>query len=87
MKELLLAKLQQQVVQNLVYQLLIFLLAIEEKVVGDITQTKIKMNRGLTQGGKSSPALFRLFINDLPESLGEALQNAGLPFDELDPFD
>lgn len=32
------------------------------------------MKKGLTQGGTSSPALFRMFINDLPETVRGALR-------------
>lgn len=43
------------------------------------------MDKGLTQGGTSSPALFRAFINDLPETVRNALRAQGKLQTDLDP--
>lgn len=61
------------------------MLTVNAKVAGDITETEIIMNKGLTQGGTSSPARFKLFINDLPETLRAALKEQGMDAEELDP--
>lgn len=43
------------------------------------------MDRGLTQGGTSSPALFRVFINDLPQALRDALRTKGELRPDIEP--
>lgn len=60
--------------ENLTNQLTIFLLMVQEQVTGDISNTTIAMRRGLTQGGTSYPALFRVFINDLPDEIRTVLR-------------
>lgn len=84
-KQLLLHKLRQQVDENLANQILIFILSVKSKVAGEITQTTIHMEKGLTQGGTSSPALFRMFINDLPQAVRDALHEKGKNTAELYP--
>lgn len=43
------------------------------------------MDNGLTQGGTSSPALFRMFINDLPKAVRSALHTHRKTNTDLDP--
>lgn len=71
------SKFKSEVEDNLTNQLVIFLLTVDAQVSGDITNTAIAMLRGLTQGGTSSPALFRVFINELPAQICTALFEAG----------
>lgn len=78
-------KLRQEVDDNLTNQLIIFLLTVQAKVTGDISHTMINMLRGLTQGGTSSPALFRVFINSLPVEIRQGMQEAGLLPNDTDP--
>lgn len=59
---------------NLVNKLRVFITKVTAKVTGDITNTVISMKRGLTQGGTSSPPLFKVFVNDLPEELRHTLR-------------
>lgn len=78
-------KLSSEVDQNLARQLTIFLLTVTTQVTGDITHTYIHMLRGLTQVGTSSPALFKLFINRLPEAVRNGLEEANQTQARLDP--
>lgn len=73
LRRLLLEKLKRRVLRNLVNQLRVFLSTVVDRVAGDITNTRIPMKRGLTQGG-TSPPKFKLFINDLPEGLSKVLR-------------
>lgn len=66
---LLIKKLQKLIPTNLLGQLKVFISTVVAKVSGNISNTVIPMRRGLTQGGTSSPPLFRIFINDLPDEL------------------
>lgn len=72
-KQLLLAKIHKVIDKNLANQLLVFLLTVRSFVAGDITRTQLVMEKGLTQGGTSSPALFRVFINDLSKAVHASL--------------
>lgn len=74
LKAMLIEKLKKLLPVNLVKQLLVFITSVMAKVAGDITETPIPMRRGLTQGGTSSPPLFKVFINDLPEEIREMLR-------------
>lgn len=74
LKLLLIEKLEEKVPQNLVRQLKVFIMTVVARVTEDITNTPIPMRPGLTQGGTSSPLLFKLFINDLPAKLREVLR-------------
>lgn len=85
-KALLLGKLEGKVNTDLANQLLIFLLTVRAKVAGDITDTEIVMKKGLTQGETSSPALFKMYINDLPDELRAALVGEGSNITDLDPI-
>lgn len=67
LKQLMRGKLRDATDQNLTDQLTVFFMMIIAQVKGEITNTMVQMKRGLTQGGTSSPALFRVFINELPE--------------------
>lgn len=73
-KQLLLAKLRRLVEDNLGNQLLIFLVTVRSTITGDIAKTQLLMEKGLTQDGTLSPALFRMYINDLPEAVRAALR-------------
>lgn len=44
------------------------------------------MKKGLTQGGTSSPALFKMYINDLPEHIRGAMREQGKDTSDLDPI-
>lgn len=55
-------KLDENIDNNLANELIIFLLTAKARVTGDISDAEIEIIRGLTQGGTSSPALFKLFI-------------------------
>lgn len=79
------SKLTNEVDQNLAKQLSIFLLTVTTQITGDISHTDVQMLRGLTQGGTSSPALFKLFINSLPEEVRKVLEDAGQAQAGLDP--
>lgn len=79
-------KLFNEVDDNLARQLTTFLLTVTAQVTGDITRTNIQMLRGLTQGGTSSPALCKLFINSLPEEVRKGLEEASLTQPGLDPL-
>lgn len=85
-KQILLQNISQIIDQNLTNQLLIFLLILKSKVAVDIKDTHISMDKGLTQSGTSSPALFRTFIHDLPKAVREALQTEGKLRNNLDPL-
>lgn len=85
-KALLLQKLEDKVDTNLVSQLLVFLLTVRAFVAGDITKTEIIMQKGLTQGGTSSLALFKLFMYDLPEQIREEMRDNDKDISELDPI-
>lgn len=85
-KALLLGKLTDKLDLNLANQLLTFLLTVRAQVAGEITDTEIIMKRGLAQGGTSSPALFKLYINDLPDELRVALREAGKDISDVDPI-
>lgn len=74
LKMALIKKLENLIPTNLLNQLRVFIATVVAKVSGDISDTRIPMKRGLTQGGTSSPPLFRVFINDLPEMLRQALR-------------
>lgn len=86
LKLLMESKLRNKVEDNLTKQLLIFLLTVHAQVSGDVTNTTIAMLRGLTQGGTSSPALFRLFINELLEKVRAELRETGLLLEGTDPI-
>lgn len=79
-------KLDREIDENLTSQLIIFLLTVQATVSGDITETSINMLRGLTQEGTSSPALFRVFINELPKEVREGLKNSCMRTGEMDPI-
>lgn len=49
-----------------------FLVPLLVQTAGDVTHTVAVLTTGLTQGGASSPALFRLFIDDLAGELRKA---------------
>lgn len=78
LKLLMQAKLQEYFDDNQTNQLIVFLITVQTKVSGYISQTLIEMLRGLTQGGTSSPALFRVFIYGLPKEVREGLKTAGI---------
>lgn len=59
---------------NLVQQLKVFITTVIAKISGEITNTRIPMRRGFTQGGTSSPSLFKVFIDDLPKALRDRLK-------------
>lgn len=84
-KALLLLKLEITVDQNLANQILVFLLTVHERVAGDITNTDVIMRKGLTRGA-SSPALFKMYINDLPEYVRAALREEGKEIADLEPI-
>lgn len=54
---------------------MVFLVPIFVHTAGDVTNTIAILTTGLTQGGSASPALFRIFIDDLP---GELRKTIGL---------
>lgn len=85
LKLLMSTKLHEQVDKNLAYQLIVFLLTVTARVTGDVANTDIEMRRGLTQGGTSSPTLFKLFINDLPQAIRAALSEAKEATAGMDP--
>lgn len=72
-KLLMQSKLDNAVDENIANQLTIFLITVYAQVTGDISNTAIAMLRGHTQGGTSSPALFRMCINELPKEVMEVL--------------
>lgn len=59
--------------QDLVNQIIIFLVPLLLQTSGDVAYTIAKLSTGLTQGGSASPALFRIFIDDLSSDLRKAL--------------
>lgn len=61
--------LRQGFPDNLVNQLILFLLTLLVKTAGDLTETTAVLTTGLVQRGTASPALFRFFINDLAGDL------------------
>lgn len=85
-KAFLFQKLQGKVDSNLANQLLIFLLTVRAHVAGDITKTEVIMRKGLTQGGTYSPALFKLYINDLPDEVRNALREINMDIADLYPI-
>lgn len=65
-RKIIIKKLEQLGVPiDLINQILIFLLPIHVTTTGDVTSATAIITIGLTQGGTASPALFRLYINDL----------------------
>lgn len=74
LKLLLIEKLKKVIPPNLVIQLRVFISTVIATVTGDITNLAVSMRRGLTQGGTSSPPLFKVFINDLPKALRKLLR-------------
>lgn len=74
LKLLLIEKKRTVVPENFVSKLKVFITTVVEKVSGDITNTPTIMRRSLIQGGTSSPPLFKVFINDLPEKLRRVLK-------------
>lgn len=86
LKLLMESKLRSKVDDKLTNQLIVFLLTVQAQVSGDITNTVIAMLRGLTQCGTSPPALFRVFINELPEQVRRAFQERGQTQGEVDPI-
>lgn len=81
-----LTKLDDTVEPDLANKLTIFLLKVTGRVSGDVTDTPVEMRRGLTQGGTLSPALFKLFIDSLPEEVRTALRDADEDAPGLDPL-
>lgn len=79
-------KLKDTIDENIANQLLVFLLKVRAQVAGDITKTDIIMRKGLTQGGTSSPALFKLYISDLPDHIRKKMRDKGKDIAELDPI-
>lgn len=74
LKTLLIKKLERVIPINLLNYLKVFISTVVATVSGDITNTIIPMRRGLTQGGTSSPPLFKVFINELPAQLRTELR-------------
>lgn len=58
--------------KDLVAQITIFLVPLIVKTAGDETHTLVALTTGLKQGGAASPALFRVFIDDLASELRKA---------------
>lgn len=58
--------------QNLVNQVVVFLLPLTVQTAGDVTKTIAILTTGLTQGGSNSPTLFRILIEDLAGALRKA---------------
>lgn len=85
-KELLLQKLENKVHSNLANQLLIFLLTVRAYVKREITNTEIVTTKGLNQDGTSSPDLFKIFLNDLPEHRRTEMREKYKYISELDPI-
>lgn len=85
-KAFLFQRLQGKVDSNLANQILIFLLTVRAQVAGDITNTEVIVRKGLTQGGTSSPALLKMYINDLPDDVRNALREIGMDIADLDPI-
>lgn len=73
-KILLIERLKKFITANLFNQLRIFIAPVMAKVAGDITNTVVRMRRGLTQGGTSSPPLFKVIINDLLQALRDTIR-------------
>lgn len=69
LKMMLIEKLKTLTPANILNQFRMFIHTLVAKVDGYISNTIVQMRRGITQGGTSSPPLFRIFINHLPESL------------------
>lgn len=65
--------LKQDIPENLVNQLIIFLLPLVVSTAGDLTEAIAVLTKGLVQGGTESPALFRFFIKDLADDLRAAV--------------
>lgn len=59
--------------ENLISQITIFLVPLLVRTTGDVTNTLAILTTGLTQGGSASPALFRIFIDDLAKELRMAI--------------
>lgn len=79
-RKLLKRKLEQLIPQHIVQQLVLFLEAVEMTTVNDFTHSKATARTGLNQGGAISPALYRVYINDLPKRVLQAKET-----DDLDP--
>lgn len=57
---------------DLINQIMIFLLPLTVSTAGDVTKVTDLLTIGLTQGETASPALFRIYINDLASRLRKA---------------
>lgn len=73
--------LRHNIPENMVNQLIVFMLLLLVKTAGDLTETVSILTTGLVQGGTSSPALFSFFINDLAGDLREAQRKEREPRD------
>ena len=62
-------KLYQILPQNLARMASLFLQPIQVRTKGDVTSTTIEYKAGVTQGGPSSPMLFKIFIDDLAKRI------------------
>lgn len=63
--------------QDLVNQIAVFLVPLIVQTTGDVTHTVATLTTGLTKGGAASPALFRIFIDDLSGEVRNALGRDG----------
>lgn len=71
-RELLIKKLDgMKLPTDLVNQIIIFLVPLLVQTEGDVTNAISLLTTGLTRGGAASPALFRIFIDDLAQALRE----------------
>lgn len=69
-RELLTLRLEKmKLKQELVNQIIVFLVPLLVKTAVDVTQATALLTTGLTQGGAASLALFRIFIEDLANEL------------------
>lgn len=64
--------------QDLVNQIIFFLVPLLVQTAGDAIHKIVTLTTGLTQGGSSPPALFRIFIDDLAGDLRKALGRDGM---------
>lgn len=60
------------ITQDLVNQIVVFLVPLVVQTAGDVTRATAIITTGLAQGGSASPALFRIFIDDLAGDLRQA---------------
>lgn len=70
-RQVLINKLEELgVPRDLINQIMIFLLPLSVTTAGDVKSACAILMVGLVQGGKASPALFRIYINDLADLRG-----------------